>query len=66
MAYVMSVLGNETELIKKAAIRLGDQGSMSGSEWLEYIKKYGNKLTLNKMKDVYNERDPEYYLKELL
>lgn len=39
---------------------------MSGSEWLEYIKKYGNKLTLNKMKDVYNERDPEYYLKELL
>ena len=66
MDYVWSVLSNEKELIKKAAIQLGEQGSMSGQEFLEFIRQYGNKLTLDKMKEVYGERDPEYYLKELV
>lgn len=66
MDYVWSVLSDEKELIKKAAIKLGEQGSMSGQEFLEFIVKYGNKLTQDKMKEVYNERDPEYYLKELV
>ena len=66
MDYVWSVLSDEKELIKKAAIKLGENGSMSGQEFSEFIKQYGNKLTLDKMKDVYNERDPEYYLKELV
>lgn len=66
MDYVWSVLSNEKELIKKAAIQLGEQGSMSGQEFLEFIRQYGNKLTLDKMKEVYNERDPEYYFKELV
>lgn len=66
MDYVWSVLSNEKELIKKAAIRLGEQGSMSGQEFSDFIRQYGNKLTPDKMKEVYNERDPEYYLKELV
>lgn len=66
MDYVWSVLSNEKELIKKAAIKLGEQGSMSGQEFSDFIRQYGNKLTLDKMKEVYNERDPEYYLKELV
>lgn len=66
MDYVWSVLSDEKELIKKAAIQLGEQGSMSGQEFLDFIRQYGNKLTLDKMKDVYGERDPEYYLKELV
>ena len=66
MDYVWSVLSDEKELIKKAAIQLGEQGSMSGQEFLDFIKKYGNKLTLDKMKDVYDERDSEYYFKELV
>lgn len=66
MDYVWSVLSDEKELIKKAAIRLGEQGSMSGQEFSDFIRQYGNKLTPDKMKEVYNERDPEYYLKELV
>lgn len=66
MDYVWSVLSKEKELIKKAAIRLGEQGSMSGQEFSDFIRQYGNKLTPDKMKEVYNERDPEYYLKELV
>ena len=66
MDYVWSVLSNEKELIKKAAIKLGEQGSMSGQEFLDFIRQYGNKLTPDKMKEVYGERDPEYYLKELV
>ena len=66
MDYVWSVLSNEKELIKKAAIQLGEQGSMSGQEFSDFIRQYGNKLTPDKMKEVYNERDPEYYLKELV
>lgn len=66
MDYVWSVLSDEKELIKKAAIKLGEQGSMSGQEFSDFIRQYGNKLTLDKMKEVYNERDPEYYLKELV
>lgn len=66
MDYVWSVLSNEKELIKKAAIKLGEQGSMSGQEFSDFIRQYGNKLTPDKMKEVYNERDPEYYLKELV
>lgn len=66
MDYVWSVLSNEKELIKKAAIKLGEQGSMSGQEFLDFIRQYGNKLTLDKMKEVYGERDPEYYFKELV
>lgn len=66
MDYVWSVLSDEKELIKKAAIRLGEQGSMSGQEFSDFIRQYGNKLTLDKMKEVYGERDPEYYLKELV
>ncbi len=66
MDYVWSVLSDEKELIKKAAIKLGEQGSMSGQEFSDFIRQYGNKLTLDKMKEVYGERDPEYYLKELV
>lgn len=66
MDYVWSVLSDEKELIKKAAIKLGEQGSMSGQEFSDFIRQYGNKLTPDKMKEVYNERDPEYYLKELV
>lgn len=66
MDYVWSVLSKEKELIKKAAIRLGEQGSMSGQEFSDFIRQYGNKLTPDKMKEVYGERDPEYYLKELV
>jgi len=66
MDYVWSVLSKEKELIKKAAIKLGEQGSMSGQEFSDFIRQYGNKLTPDKMKEVYNERDPEYYLKELV
>lgn len=66
MDYVWSVLSNEKELIKKAATRLGEQGSMSGQEFSDFIRQYGNKLTPDKMKEVYGERDPEYYLKELV
>lgn len=66
MDYVWSVLSEEKELIKKAAIKLGEQGSMSGQEFSDFIRQYGNKLTLDKMKEVYGERDPEYYLKELV
>lgn len=66
MDYVWSVLSDEKELIKKAAIRLGEQGSMSGQEFSDFIIQYGNKLTPDKMKEVYNERDPEYYLEELV
>lgn len=66
MDYVWSVLSDEKELIKKAAIKLGEQGSMSGQEFLDFIRQYGNKLTPDKMKEVYNERDPEYYFKELV
>lgn len=66
MDYVWSVLSEEKELIKKAAIKLGEQGSMSGQEFLDFIRQYGNKLTPDKMKEVYNERDPEYYFKELV
>ena len=66
MDYVWSVLSNEKELIKKAAIRLGEQGRMSGQEFSDFIRQYGNKLTPDKMKEVYNERDPEYYFKELV
>lgn len=66
MDYVWSVLSDEKELIKKAAIRLGEQGSMSGQEFSDFIRQYGNKLTPDKMKEVYNERDPEYYFKELV
>ena len=66
MDYVWSVLSDEKELIKKAAIKLGEQGSMSGQEFSDFIRQYGNKLTLDKMKEVYNERDPEYYFKELV
>ena len=66
MDYVWSVLSDEKELIKKAAIKLGEQGSMSGQEFSDFIRQYGNKLTPDKMKDVYGERDPEYYLKELV
>lgn len=66
MDYVWSVLSNEKELIKKAAIQLGEQGSMSGQEFSDFIRQYGNKLTPDKMKEVYGERDPEYYLKELV
>lgn len=66
MDYVWSVLSNEKELIKKAAIKLGEQGSMSGQEFSDFIRQYGNKLTPDKMKEVYGERDPEYYFKELV
>lgn len=66
MDYVWSVLSKEKELIKKAAIKLGEQGSMSGQEFSDFIRQYGNKLTPDKMKEVYNERDPEYYFKELV
>lgn len=66
MDYVWSVLSNEKELIKKAAIQLGEQGSMSGQEFSDFIRQYGSKLTPDKMKEVYNERDPEYYFKELV
>lgn len=66
MDYVWSVLSKEKELIKKAAIKLGEQGSMSGQDFSDFIRQYGNKLTLDKMKEVYNERDPEYYFKELV
>jgi peptidase M41 len=66
MDYVWSVLSDEKELIKKAAIKLGEQGSMSGQEFSDFIRQYGNKLTLDKMKEVYGERDPEYYFKELV
>ena len=66
MDYVWSVLSDEKELIKKAAIKLGEQGSMSGQEFSDFIRQYGNKLTPDKMKEVYNERDPEYYFKELV
>ena len=64
--YVWSVLSDEKELIKKAAIKLGEQGSMSGQEFSDFIRQYGNKLTPDKMKEVYNERDPEYYFKVLV
>lgn len=66
MDYVWSVLSEEKELIKKAAIKLGEQGSMSGQEFSDFIRQYGNKLTPDKMKEVYGERDPEYYFKELV
>ena len=66
MDYVWSVLSDEKELIKKAAIQLGEQGSMSGQEFSDFIRQYGNKLTPDKMKEVYGERDPEYYFKELV
>lgn len=66
MDYVWSVLSKEKELIKKAAIKLGEQGSMSGQEFSDFIRQYGNKLTPDKMKEVYNERDQEYYFKELV
>lgn len=66
MDYVWSVLSDEKELIKKAAIKLGEQGSMSGQEFSDFIRQYGNKLTPDKMKEVYGERDPEYYFKGLV
>lgn len=59
------ILLEEKTLIKEAALYLGKVGSMTGEEFLEYIKNYGKILTPEHMKNVENKLDPTNYLKTL-
>lgn len=60
------ILRSNIELIKKAAIQLGDSGSMTGEEFLEFIKNTtGNSLTITRLETAKKENSYDFY-KEVL
>lgn len=59
------ILSNNLDLIKKAAIRLGETGSMGSSEFMDYIEKYGKTLNIDHIKEKQNENSIDWYLKKL-
>lgn len=60
------ILREEKILIVQLALYLGEKGSMTGKTFMEYVKKYGNKLTPEFMSTVQEENNPKYYLNKLL
>ena len=67
---VRLILEANIELLKKAALLLGDKGIMLGGEFEKLIEdnkdKYNRSLTLHKMREMKETLNPEYYWKKLL
>lgn len=55
------IIRDEKELIKKIALELGERGSMKTERFMEYVEKYGQKLTLESMETTKKVQDPEFY-----
>ena len=58
------ILKNEKKLIKEMALYLGENGSMSKEKFIEMIKQYGNKLTLDYMEEKRMDNE-NWYLDRL-
>lgn len=58
------ILKNEKKLIKEMALYLGENGSMSKEKFIEMIKQYGNKLTLEYMEEKRMDNE-NWYLDRL-
>lgn len=57
------VLKNEVVLLKETSKYLGVHGSINGKVFMDFIEKYGNRLTLKYMEEVKSKYGGEYYLK---
>lgn len=55
------IIRDEKELIKEIALELGERGSMKTERFMEYIEKYGRKLTPESMEEIKKAQDPEFY-----
>ena len=55
------ILKNEKKLLKELALYLGRNGSMKSDKFLEFVEKYGNKLTPEFMKEVREKNDNFYF-----
>lgn len=60
----INVLNTEKKLLKELALYLGEKGSMNSEIFLEFVDKYGNKLTINYMKKI-SEEDKNFYFDHL-
>ena len=49
------------KLLKELALYLGKNGSMKSDKFLEFVEKYGNKLTPEFMKEVREKNDNFYF-----
>lgn len=64
-AETKNILLSEKKLLKELSIYLGQRGSIKSDKFLEFVKKYGNKLTLDYMKSV-REEDENFYYNRLI
>ena len=55
------IIRDEKELIKEIALELGERGSMKTERFMEYVEKYGRKLTPESMEEIKKAQDPEFY-----
>ena len=55
------IIRDEKELIKEIALELGERGSMKTERFMEYVDKYGRKLTPESMEEIKKAQDPEFY-----
>ena len=60
------ILEDNKTLLVQAALVLGEKGEMSDLDFSDLIEKYGNTLTLDRMKEAKNLCSDDYYLKKLL
>ena len=56
-----SILEGEKRLLKEISKYLGNNGSIDSKVFMEFVEKYGNKLTLEYMKNKKKDLDGSYY-----
>lgn len=59
------IIKGEHNLIKNLSLYLGERGTMDSEKFLEFVKKYGNKLTPEFMESTRKSNSPEYYINKL-
>lgn len=60
-----AILSEERRLIVKASLYLGEEGSMRSDKFLEFIEKYGNKLTVDHLNNTKKCNDSGWYVDQL-
>lgn len=62
----VEILKDEELLLKKIALQLGELGYMTRDTFLNYIRSYGNKLTIESMEKTREEYSSDYYFNKLM
>ena len=61
----VEILKDEELLLKKIALQLGELGYMTRDTFLNYIRSYGNKLTIESMEKTRERYSSDYYFNKL-